>query len=124
MNRLPNYIIGTRKALALTCQDLATLLGYKSGSAISRYERFHRVPSLPNALTLAAALGVPVEELFAGLYEERATLVRQRAKQLLEEQGRHKTSRLNPYRLAGLLRTVARLRNRESCSVSFKRLLD
>ena len=50
------------------------------GTKASRYERFARIPSLETALAYEVIFGVPVRELFAGVYEraERATARRVR----------------------------------------------
>ncbi len=46
------------------------LLGARDGTTTSRYECFTRTPSLETALTCEAVLGVPVRELFAGLFSQ------------------------------------------------------
>jgi transcriptional regulator with XRE-family HTH domain len=61
---------------------LANLLGCKSASKVSRYERFERIPSLETALLYQAVLGVPVAELFAGMYQQAEKVASKRAKEL------------------------------------------
>lgn len=93
--KLPNYVRAARKTQGLTQRDLAYLIGGVRGSdRLSRYEHFVRTPSLVMALRLQAALGIPVSELFAGLYAEAQRVVehhrtlRQRPKQCGKIQAR------------------------------------
>jgi len=54
--------------------------GESKSSRISRYENFSREPSLSVALAYAVIYGKPVQELFAGLYEQVGRNVARRAK--------------------------------------------
>jgi transcriptional regulator with XRE-family HTH domain len=68
--KLPNYLRTHRRRVGYSQEDLACLLGGKEGNKISRYERRECLPSLKTALAYEAIFGVPVQELFAGVYEE------------------------------------------------------
>jgi transcriptional regulator with XRE-family HTH domain len=71
-----------RKRLDLSQDDIAFLLGTQSGAKVCRYEKFARGPSLETALACEAIFQKPVSELFAGLYEQIAEKVGERAKAL------------------------------------------
>src|SRR2546428_14129385 len=51
---------------------MAYLLGVRSGTKVSRYERFSRVPNLETALAFEALYHLPVADLFAGVADDRA----------------------------------------------------
>jgi len=66
--KLNNYLRTYRKRASLSQDEVAYLLGCRSGAKVSRYERFARQPTLQTALAYEAIFGVPVRELFAGIY--------------------------------------------------------
>jgi len=80
--QLPNYLKANRKRLALSQDDVAFLLGAKSGAKVCRYERFDREPSLATALAYEAIFKTSLSELFAGLYQKVEREVTERAKLL------------------------------------------
>ncbi len=51
-------------------QMVATLLGHKTASHISAYERGKRLPSLENAFKLAIILSTSVDFLYYDFYKE------------------------------------------------------
>jgi transcriptional regulator with XRE-family HTH domain len=104
--KLPNYLLAHRKRFGLTQDETAFLLGVKSGAKVSRYERLGRVPSLKTALALQALFGVPVAELFAGIYEQVEKETSERARILEGKIQRDATNRSNA-RKAELLRAIA-----------------
>ena len=57
---------------------MAFLLGCRSGTKISRYERFARQPSLENAFIYEVIFRAQLSDLFGGIYQqvERKTLKR------------------------------------------------
>jgi transcriptional regulator with XRE-family HTH domain len=67
--RLPNYLKMHRRRARLSQAKLAYLIGNASGTKVSRYELDRRLPNLETALALQAATGVPVAELFGGIYD-------------------------------------------------------
>src|SRR6266576_1911691 len=83
--QLPNYLRANRKRLALSQDDVAFLLGTRSGAKVCRYERFVREPSLQTALAYEAIFKKSVRELFGGLYQKAEREVAERAKILAEK---------------------------------------
>ena len=79
---LPNYLRANRKRLALSQDEVAFLLGNRSGGKVCRYERFVRHPSLETALAYEAIFKRSVSELFPGLYQNVEHQVAERAKVL------------------------------------------
>jgi hypothetical protein len=69
-SKLHNYIRTHRKRAGLTQDEVAYLLGYKSGSKVSRCEHFKRECDLETALAFEVIFATPVRELFAGLYQQ------------------------------------------------------
>jgi transcriptional regulator with XRE-family HTH domain len=66
--------------------DLAFILGDRTSSRVSRYERAHRLPPLEVALALEAIFGIAVTDLFRGSYAEIVRRVKRRARELLRGQ--------------------------------------
>jgi transcriptional regulator with XRE-family HTH domain len=82
-SHLTNYLRTNRKRLALSQEEVAFMLGFKGedkGIKVCRDENFAREPSLQMALAYEAIYGLPIRELFAGLYEQVEKEVAQRAK--------------------------------------------
>ena len=82
------------------------MLGVKGSEKISRYEIFRQVPNLHTALALQAIFGVPVAELFAGIYEQAEKETSERAKLLMQKLEREPADRAAS-RKADLLRAIA-----------------
>lgn len=76
--KLQNYLRTHRKRSRLSQDDVAFLLGSRTGARVSRYEHFRRQPTLQTAFAYEVIFGIPAQELFGGLYEEvqRATVRR------------------------------------------------
>ena len=93
---LDNYLRRERRRLGLSQETFAYLIGCRNGSKISRYERFRRVPNLRTAFACAIVLHAPVQELFAGIYEDARQNVTVRAhlleREMIENDG-HKALR-------------------------------
>ena len=79
---LNNYIRRARKRLGLSQRELAFLIGKKTGSYVSRFEKGRRVPTLEMAMALGVILKTPIEELFAGRFEKVEHTVVARAREL------------------------------------------
>lgn len=79
---LSNYLKMFRKRSGLSQDELASLLGCKSGSKVSRYERSGRVPSLDTLLAFEIVFNEPASQLFRGRYESVRSDVRRRAARL------------------------------------------
>ena len=71
-HKLENYLRKYRRRAGLTQDELAFLLGCKSGAKVSRYERFARTPNLQTALAYEVVFGAPARELLAGAARESA----------------------------------------------------
>ena len=80
--KLHNYLRTYRKRAALSQDEVAFLLGMNGGAKISRHERRSGVPTLETALAYEALYGVPVRELYAGVYEKVEQEVKRRARTL------------------------------------------
>ncbi len=84
-SKLPNYLKTFRKRAGLTQDELAFLLGCKSGAKVSRYEQFKRQPSLQTAFAYEAVFGTPASELFAGLFQQAQQETKKRAQALIKK---------------------------------------
>jgi transcriptional regulator with XRE-family HTH domain len=93
--RLPNYLVAERKRLALSQEEVAFMLGKKSGEQVSRHERFSLVPTLETALEYEAIYKKPVSELFAGIFDAASDRVADRAEILDEHDRKTKGMRRN-----------------------------
>ena len=72
-----------RKKMGYTQREVATLLGYRSATHISDYERGKRLPSLEAAIRLEVVLCAPVAFLFPDIRRQAIEEVR-RARRHLE----------------------------------------
>jgi transcriptional regulator with XRE-family HTH domain len=89
---LPNYLRMHRKRAGLSQDDVAFLLGGRSGTRISRYERFRCRPTLDTALAFEAVYRVPAHQLFSGLRDRIRQDVGRRAQTLaarLKDHSKH-----------------------------------
>jgi transcriptional regulator with XRE-family HTH domain len=77
--RFDNYIRMFRKQADLSQEELAFLLGWKSSSGVSRFERGRREPDLEALLAMEAVFGVPIRELYAGRFQKVEAAVKERA---------------------------------------------
>jgi transcriptional regulator with XRE-family HTH domain len=76
--RFDNYIRMLRKQRGLSQDELAFLLGWKSGSAVSRLENGRRKPSLETLLTMEVIFGIQIREFYAGRFQKVEDAVRER----------------------------------------------
>lgn len=106
--KLQNYLRTYRKRSGLSQSELVYLLGCKSTSKsqVYRYECFRNIPSLKTALEYEAVLGVPVAELFAGMYQQAEKAAAKRARALMRRLEKSTSNRKNT-RKADLLRAIA-----------------
>lgn len=79
-----NYIRTFRRRCGLTQQDMAFLFAIGDGTAIGRYERGRRMPSLRAALACQVILGAAVHDLFPDIYHEVEFVTRNQAHRLIE----------------------------------------
>jgi transcriptional regulator with XRE-family HTH domain len=80
--RLLNLLRAQRKCAAFSQDEIAFLLGVRTGSKVSRYEQMLRAPELETALAFEAISNRPVAELFPGLFEKVKAAVQARAREL------------------------------------------
>jgi transcriptional regulator with XRE-family HTH domain len=83
--RFDNYIKMFRTQAGLSQEELAFLLGWKSGSGVSRFERGRREPPLETLLALEVVFGISIRELFAGRFQKVEAAVKERVCRLLSE---------------------------------------
>ncbi len=93
--RLSNYLVSERKRLALSQEEVAFMLGKKTGEQVSRHECFSLVPTLETALQYEAIYKKPVSELFAGLFDNAQADVADRAELLSNRERRTKGKERN-----------------------------
>ncbi len=72
-----------RKALGLTQEDMARLLGFSMHSQVSRLERLARDPDIRMALACEYILGLPVAALFEPIFVQVSNIVAKRARERL-----------------------------------------
>jgi transcriptional regulator with XRE-family HTH domain len=82
-SQLPNYIRTYRKRACLTQEEVAFLLGSKSGASISRHERFKQTPDLPTLLAYEMLFRTPVRNLFSSTHAEIERKLRYRIRLLI-----------------------------------------
>jgi len=102
--KLPNYLRRYRKRARLSQEELAFLLGGGSGAKVSRYERFKRIPGLETGLACEVVFGVPVRELFAGIFQKVERNTGRRARLLARRLGARQAEPLMAEKLSRLRR--------------------
>jgi transcriptional regulator with XRE-family HTH domain len=103
--RIMSYLRTYRKRGGLTQDEMAFLLGYQSGTKVSRFERLARHPNLETALACQVVFGIPAHKLFPGVFAEVEKTVTERAR-LLSDQLQSQRQSDRP----GLRHTLAILR--------------
>src|SRR5437016_1250098 len=104
---LPNYLRTHRKRAGLSQEEVADLLGCRFGTKLSRYECFNREPNLVTALACQIIFGVPMRELFPGIYEEALRRVTPRARRLIEQIEQQPSNSKSAHKLALLRRCIS-----------------
>ena len=99
---LQNYLRTYRRRSRFSQDEVAFLLGSRSGTKVSRYEQRVRKPTLETALAYEVIFSVPVSELFAGLYRKVEKEVLARAEELAERLSSTNTVRVSSRKLAAL----------------------
>lgn len=102
---LSNYLRMYRRRAGFSQDDVALLLGVKSGAKVCRYEKRRRVPTLQTALAYEVIFRVPVRELFRGAYQKLENEVSKRAERLARQLHKASPSRLTE-RKANALRAI------------------
>src|SRR5438874_1935251 len=94
---LPNYLRTFRRRFGFSQKEIAILLGGVSGTKISRYENFSRMPNLATVWAYEVVFRRSARELFAGRYVAVSTAVQTRAKDLIDQLSVHSTSSREPH---------------------------
>lgn len=101
-HRLQNYLRTFRKRAGLSQDEVAFLLGCRSGTKVSRYEHFRRLPTLQTAFAYEIIFRTSARELFAGVFEgARRTTIR-RVQALHEKLDTNPPERMTAQKLAAL----------------------
>ena len=110
-NQLAHHLRLKRLGSGLTQRDTAYLLGSGSPGTVYNYEARLREPDLRSALAYGVIFGVPIEQLFPGIYDEVEKKVTKRAQTLQDKLGeargnpthwyKQKTLRAIPHAKAG-----------------------
>lgn len=100
--KLINYLKTYRKRSGLFQREVAYLLGLSSDSKVSKYESHARQVNLETALAYAALFGVPVEQLFAGLYAKVEKDTKRRARRLAKKLAEEKPNPTTTHKLEAL----------------------
>ena len=82
---LESYLKTYRRRSGLSQDEIAFLLGCRSGAKVSRYEHRVRRPTLETALAYEAIFRVSAKELFAGLYQKVEKNAQSRARLLAKK---------------------------------------
>ena len=77
-----SYLRTHRKRCGLTQDEVAFLLGCRTGTKVSRFERLARKPNLATALACKVVFGIPAHELFPRAHAEVEKEVAERARAL------------------------------------------
>ena len=86
--RIPNTLRKYRRSMGLKQQDVAKLLGIKSSSRISRWEKGEGIPNLVNALKLCILYRTMVDSLFIDLIRSLREEMREREGKYLRDDKR------------------------------------
>ena len=92
-------------------KEIAFLLNCQHGTAVSRYERRIRKPSLETAIALEIIFSTPLRELYAGVYDEVEQIVVKRLNVSVKTLQKSPKSERVEHKLAALneiLRAIAR----------------
>lgn len=84
-SKIPNYMRTHRKRWGLTQKELARLIGVKSGTQVSRYERLLRKPKLHIALACQVIFGELPHRVFPKHFEKVEEGVIERGYELYQE---------------------------------------
>jgi transcriptional regulator with XRE-family HTH domain len=111
--RLQNYLRTHRRRFGLSQADVAMLLGAVSGTKVSRYENFTRMPGTLTILAFEIIFNQPASELFAGSYDAVRLAVQERARRMMKraiaQPGKHAGK---TFRKLDLLRAIVEAKPR------------
>jgi len=105
-SQLPNYLHTCRKAAGLSQDEVAFLLGSKSGARVCRYERFQQNPNLESLLAYEILFQTPVRILFRGVHQEVERNLLKRIRALIRRLTKTGNDRVNAHKIS-VLRTLS-----------------
>ena len=111
--RLPRYLGSQRRRWALDQDEVAYLVGLKSGSNVSRIEHGKRHPTIKAAFGYEALFGVSASELFPALFDTVEDTLMRRAYKLHEKLGSDDSKKASVKRQL-LQEALARARSRHN----------
>ena len=100
--KLQNYLRTYRKRAGLSQDEMAYLLGCTSGTKVSRYERLARQPSLQTAFVYEVVFGIPVRDVFGGVFQQIQGVTLKRARLLARKLEQEKPDRTTARKLSVL----------------------
>ena len=103
-----NYLRTYRRRSGLSQEEVAYLLGLKSGQIVSRYERLVRLPNLETVLACQVIFNALPHELYPGLYAKVESITRQRIHALTTRLHHHPQDRLTAFKQDTLKRAFQR----------------
>ena len=83
--RLQNYLRTHRRRHSLSQAEVAMLLGAVSGTKVSRYENFTRMPGALTIFAFEIVFNQPASELFAGSYDAIRLEIQKRARLMVKQ---------------------------------------
>jgi hypothetical protein len=83
MSKLITHLRSHRRRADFSREEVAFLLGKRSGADASHYERFIHEPTLRAAMAFEVIFRASLKELFAGMYDKVECDVIKRARKLL-----------------------------------------
>ncbi len=101
-HKLNNYLRTYRKKAGLSQDEVAFLLGTRSGTKVSRYERLTRQPGVKTIFALEVIFRAPARNLFAGAYEKVERSAVKRALLLARRLSAGKPDRMLTHKLTAL----------------------
>jgi transcriptional regulator with XRE-family HTH domain len=104
--KLQNYLRTYRKRAGLSQEEMAFLLGCRSGTKVSRYECFARQPTLQNAFVYEVVFRMHLREMFGGVYQKVEQKTLKRARLLVQKLERAKRDH-NTDRKLNALKAIA-----------------
>ena len=100
--KLTNYLRTFRMRTYLSQDEMAFLLGCKTGMKVYRYERFNRDPGLAAILGFKVIFRVPIEVQFAGGYHKVEQKIKKRARLLAQKLNKGRPGRITAHKLKAL----------------------
>lgn len=100
-----------RKRSGLNQEELAHILGFRSGAPVSRHERSESVPDLLTALAYGAIFRIPISEIFPGLCQTIETEIEEHLAKLETDLGRSTAKGRNAFPVARKLEFLCERRD-------------